>query len=165
MAGIPGAGGPPPKRSDQRRRTNKPAAGDPVKAPTPGQVVVPEADPDWHPIATRWFCSLGTSGQSAFYTSSDWETAYVIAESMSREFAPQPLVVGSGSNATVEMHKMPPKAASLAAWLKGMSDLLVTEGARRRAAIELERTPTAGAKEAAGVSSLDAWRTRIDGTG
>jgi hypothetical protein len=158
-----GASGPPPKRSDQRRRANKPVQPV-VKAPGK-PAVQPASDPDWHPIARMWFESLGESGQSVFYQSSDWLSAYAIAESMSREFAPQPMVVGSGPAAHVEMVTLPPKAASLAAWLKGMSGLLVLEGDRRRVQLELERTPVVGKQEAASVSSLDSWRTRIDGTG
>ena len=45
-----------------------------------------------HPAARRWFESLAESGQSAFYEPSDWATAYVLAETMSRELRPR--VVG-----------------------------------------------------------------------
>lgn len=134
MAGVKGAGGPPPKRSDQRRRTNKPAK-EPTKAKGAARVPVPRADPKWHPVAKRFFNSLGRSGQAIFYEPSDWAAAYVLAESMSRELAHQPVVVGE----RVEMHAVPPKAASVAAWLKGMTALLATEGDRRRAALELQR--------------------------
>lgn len=157
MAGVPGAGGPPPKRSDQRRRTNETAH--PVVQVPAGEVVIPAPDENWHPIALRWFESLKISGQSVFYASADWTAAYALAESMSREFKPQPLVVGTGKDATVEMYEMPPKAASLAAWLKGFSDLLVTEGSRRRVGLELVRVPT---EEASGdVSWIDDARQRL----
>lgn len=128
-----------------------------------GEVVVPEADPEWHDIARRWFEALARSGQSRWYTSSDWMTAYAVAESMSREFSPQPMVVGSGKDVTVEMHKLPPKAASLAAWLKACSGLLVLEGDRRRVAIELQRDDSE--EEAPDVSWIDDARRRLRGSG
>ena len=154
-----GERGPVPKRESQRRRTNKPERPT-VHAATSSSVTVPDADPNWHPVALRWFESLAQSGQSAFYTASDWATAFVVAESMSRELKPQPLVVGRGEDATVEMVSMPPKGASLAAWLKAMSSLMVTEGDRRRAGLELDRA--VGGEEATGdVSELDEYRQRL----
>jgi hypothetical protein len=122
---------------------------------------VPASDPDWHDIARRWFESLAGSGQSAFYVESDWLTAYAVAESMSREFKPQPIVLGKGDDATVEMHELPPKAASLTAWLKGASMLLATEGDRRRVGLELVRTPEEG--DDSDVSHLDDARSRLRG--
>ena len=74
--------GVPPKRSDQRRRANTPAAGEPVKAPAGPVVEGIVADPSWHPIMRRWFESLAESGQSAFYEASDWATAAVVAVSL-----------------------------------------------------------------------------------
>ena len=136
--------GPPPKRDANRRRRNDPAGG-PATTAAGGERVTPEWNPDWHPVAARWFGSLAASGQSVFYESSDWATAYVIAESMSLEFL-------SGE---------PPKAASLAAWLKGMSSLMVTEGDRRRVRLELERPQSEGGDGEASVSELDAYRERI----
>ncbi len=161
MPGVPGRGGVPPKRSDQRRRANTPATGEPIKAPAGEVPEIPEPDEGWHPIALRWYQSLGRSGQSAFYEESDWLTAYTIAESMSREFGEQPLVVGTGKDATVEMHLLPPKAASLAAWLKGMAGLMVTEGDRRRSGLELQRPQPATGEEDGDVSELDEYRDRL----
>jgi hypothetical protein len=165
MPGVKGAGGPPPKRSDQRRRRNTPAGGAPTKAAKGKQAVMPAADSSWHPVARQWYESLAGSGQGAFYEQSDWATAYVLAESMSREFSPQPVVDKDGN---VTMVSFPPKGASLAAWLRGMTSLLATEGDRRRAALELGKKPGAAdepSDEGGTVSSLDAWRARTDGTG
>ena len=200
-----GARGPIPKRSDQRRRRNKPDR-EVVKAPkgkpkvacpvcskqySPGggmashmRAAHPEvdtspkpepdvpvfegrepADPKWHHVATVWYESLLTSGQNVFYEPSDWALAFVIAESISRELNPHQVVVTSpdGENSIEEVSK-PPKGASLAAWLKGMSALLVAEGDRRRLQIELT-TATAASEETGSVSSLAAWKRRVDGTG
>lgn len=135
--------GPPPKRTDQRRRRNKPEGVQVTKAKGAHLVTPPAANRQWHPVAKRWFDSLKTSGQSAFYEDSDWATAYLIAESMSRE-----LHTGE-----------PPSGASLAAWLKAMGSLLVTEGDRRRARLELER-PTAE-EVPADVDDLAEYRARL----
>lgn len=151
--------GPIPKRTTQRRRKNKPEV--PAKKSVGARTVPrPRADPKWHPVAKRWFNSLGPSGQSAFYEPSDWATAYAVAEAMSRELNPQPMVVGQGEHAHVEMVLLPPKGASLAAWLKAMTSLMVTEGDRRRARLELER-PAAGGEVTANVSELDEFRRRL----
>src|SRR5687768_3517911 len=131
--------GPAPKRAEQRRRTATPKAGEPRKAKGAAKVVMPPADNDWHPIARAWYLSLGDSGQSQFYEPSDWQTAYVVAESMSREFNPQPVVIGRGEDAHIEMISKPPTGSAQMAWLKAMSTLLVMEGDRRRVALELQR--------------------------
>ncbi len=161
MSGVPGAGGPPPKRSDQRRRANTPAAGEPTHAPGAEDVVAPDPDPEWHPIASRWFVSLGESGQSTFYEPSDWATAAFLAESMSRELKPQPVVSKEGD---VTMVTFPPKAASMAAWLKGATALMATEGDRRRLAVELQRGPVVD-EEAGHVEHLTDARLRLAGAG
>lgn len=164
MAGVKGSGGPPPKRSDQRRRANAPARGEPTKAAGAKKVTRPRVDPKWHPVAKRWFESLAGSGQAQFYEPSDWATAYLLAESISRELHPQPIVVGKGADAEVQMVTLPPKGTALAAWLKGMTALMVTEGDRRRAALELQR-PAAGEADDGKVSHLDDARRRLRESG
>lgn len=113
------ARGPVPKRSDQRRRQN---IGDPITSIASAPVVeVPAADESWHPIARRWFESLGKSGQAVFYQPSDWAHAEFVAEAMSRN------LVGEKFSAVL-----------FASVLSGMTDLLTTEGSRRRARLEIE---------------------------
>ncbi len=160
-----GGRGPVPKRSDQRRRRNAPAQ--PLtKAPAgePGAAGRPVADHRWHPIAKEWYESLARSGQSRWYEPSDWATAFLIAESISRDLKPQ--VVGAHpETGEPVMAVIPLKGASLAAYLKAMTALLVTEGDRRRAAVELQKTK-AGDPEAereAGVAQLDEFRRRLTG--
>ncbi len=140
-----GTRGPVPKRSDQRRRTNAPAV--PVTAATGNGSVAPDADPSWHPVALAWFGSLARSGQASFYEPSDWAVAVLIAESMSRDLLPQ--VVGVTDSGEVVKSDIPLKGASLSAYLRAMSVLLVTEGDRRRLSVELSR---------AGVADPDAER-------
>ena len=153
-----GTRGPAPKRSDRKLGHTSKAdkAGMHVsKADGAPAVDVPEADPEWHPVAKLWFSSLAESGQSKFYEPSDWATAYVLAESISRELHPQGVVF---QGEVVSYEPMAPKAGAISAWLKGMSDLMVTEGARRRAAIELQRPQPADEAQPADVTSLASWK-------
>lgn len=115
--------GPVPKRSDQRRRKNKTEGPEPVKAPTAIEPpAIPEPDSAWHPIARDWFVSLGKSGQHAFYEPSDWTTARYVAEAMSKN---------------LNQYKF--SSMLFAAVMAASTELLTTEGARRRLRVELER--------------------------
>lgn len=172
MPGVKGAGGPPPKRSSQRRRRNVPEGPEVTHAPgaSSKKRARPPANSHWHPVARSWYSSLADSGQAVFYEPSDWAVAYLLAESISREMEPQPLLDGSGKPVTDSkgapvLIKRPPKASALSAWWKAMADLMVTEGARRRLRLELDVPAPGGAEEGGSVSSLDAWRSRTDGTG
>lgn len=121
MPGVPGAGGPIPKRSSQRRRVNKPETPT-SEAPGAVEVPIPSADEVWHPLARDWFGSLTKSGQAAFYEPSDWAQARVLAHLLS-----------------VQLWSAKPSAMMIAAWQSGATELLTTEGARRRMRIELAR--------------------------
>jgi len=118
---MPGDG-PLPKRSEERRRRNKPEV--PVITAPSGAAdrPAPEPDPSWAPMAQEWFRSLGQSGQSRFYEESDWLTARYVAEAMSRN---------------LEQSRF--SAQLFASVMAAMTELLTTEGARRRARIELEK--------------------------
>lgn len=123
--------GPVPKRSDQRRRRNK---VDTTQAITEFEADIPEADEDWHPVATQWYLSLQKSGQRIFYENSDWTQAFYVAEAMSRSLRTSRI---SGQ--------------LFSAVISACSELLTTEGARRRARIELERAKADGDSTAADV--------------
>jgi hypothetical protein len=71
--------------------------------------------------------SLAESGQSQFYEPSDWAVARYVAEVMSRNLAD-----GNMS------------AVMFAAVMSAMTELLTTEGARRRARLELGTEATGG---------------------
>lgn len=43
-------------------------------------IVIPEANPQWLPVARSWYNSLKLSGQSDFYEASDWATAVCAAQ-------------------------------------------------------------------------------------
>lgn len=148
--------GPVPKKDGQRRRRTEPAKGPATVAPGK-PVTMPPPDPAWYPPMARWYESLAASGQSEFYASSDWMTAWVAADSMSRELLPQPLVVDK----EIRMVSLPPKAATFAAWLKACSALMATEGDRRRLRLELTASKPA-VKEGSGVpGSVTDLRSRL----
>jgi hypothetical protein len=158
-----GARGPVPKRSDQRRRRNAPEVPIEQAPAAPGGVEVPPAHDRWHPIARDWYESLARSGQSAFYEPSDWATAVLIAESISRDLKPQVVGVHPETGEPV-MAAIPLKGASLAAYLKAMTALLVTEGDRRRAAVELQRVrQDPDAEREAGIAQLADYANRLTG--
>lgn len=156
-----GERGPIPKRSDQRRRTNAPHIPI-VTAPAQGTFSVPDADPTWHPIARSWFTSLGESGQSAFYEPSDWATAFLIAESMSRDLMPQVVGIAPLTGEVVES-TIPLKGASLSAYLRAMSVLLVTEGDRRRLSVELAFPDVADPDAKRAKATVTDLRSRLGG--
>lgn len=136
--------GPPPKRSEERRRRNKVAQPDRVIVA--GEVLVPDPDPDWHPIAADWYSSLAQSGQSEFYEPSDWAAARMVAEAMSRN-------LGQGLRFSGQLFSQ--------VW-SAMGDLLTTEGARRRFRVEVERQGAGTEPEAdPELALLDAYREAL----
>jgi hypothetical protein len=151
--------GPIPKRASQRRRTPDAGTAKITTAPGAAEVTVPTADPSWHRVAREWFDSLGESGQSVYYEPSDYAVAFIIAESMSRELKPQPILVGG----RISMRKVPPKAASITAWLHAMTGLLATEGDRRRVRLELERPTGSDDGPLGDVAHLEDIRARLRG--
>jgi hypothetical protein len=118
-------------------------------AQAPGAANVSRPDPGeyWAPAATRWYESLAESGQSYFYEPSDWAQAWVWAEMLSR----------------VLMQGDRPSAQLIMAWSAGATELLTTEGARRRMRMELERTKAVDEDEEAAVAALDDYRKRFLG--
>ncbi len=159
--------GPAPKRDAERRRRNPKVVetttvliDDLIKEP----VEIPEVPETWHPIARHWFESLARSGQAVFYEPSDWAAAMVIGETLSRELNPQYVAYTDKESGEViaEWITMPIKGASLAAILKGMTALMVTEGDRRRLSIELERKRATDEATAAlsGAASISAQRDK-----
>lgn len=148
MPGKPGSGGPVPKRSDQRRRrNNENGQRDVTTAPGAPEVVMPEANPEWHPAAAGWFLSLADSGQSVFYEPSDWWEAYFIAEAMSRN-------LNQGAKFS---------SVLFGSIVSAMGELLTSEGSRRRVRLELERSGQTDEDEDASVSELDSYRERLSG--
>lgn len=120
MSGVPGAGGPIPKRSSERRRTNSAPAE--TVTPPAAPVAAPDLPEGTHPLAREWYESLQVSGQAQYYEPSDWTQAKFVAATMTQFF------LMGGSNANM-----------FAAIQAAMRELLTTEGARRRVRLEVER--------------------------
>lgn len=139
---MPKGSGPPPKRSEERRRVNKPDT--PItRAPGAAVVTIPDPDPNWHHAARAWWDSLAESGQSKWYEPSDWQMAWITAELLSGQ-----LRIAKRSSVMISC-----------IW-EAMGKLLITEADRRRLRIELERgDPEKADKEAkAKVARMSAYR-------
>lgn len=141
-----GKRGPVGKRSDavMGHRTKAELAeraGD--QAPGAEVVEIPDADPEWHPIARDWYESLAVSGQHRFYEPSDWAVARYVAEGMSRHL--NSATFGAQMMATV-MH--------------AASELLSTEGSRRRLRLELQRSEPQQT-ESPGVTAIEDYKRRL----
>ena len=141
-----GPRGPVPKKEGERRRRNKTTeAGDTIEVTKinldeliAGEVEIPAPDPGWHPIAAMFYDSLQRSGQAIWLEPSDWATAYILTESLSRDLKPQFVGINEETGEPILM-TIPLKGSSLSSYLKALSSLLATEGDRRRLRIELER--------------------------
>lgn len=136
-----GVRGPIPAREQElaRPRERKGADIAPVTRGVLMPVKIPTADKDWHPIAKRFWKSLKTSGQSAYYQDSDWAFAYSLCDDLSMYKKPQ--VARDGT----EYYKRSPEM--LKAILSAMASLMVTEGDRRRVRLELHE-PDDGTNDA-----------------
>jgi hypothetical protein len=97
------------------------------------------------PDGPRLVRVAGESGQARWYQPSDWQTARVWAELLSRQLA-------SGR----------PSAQMVAAWQQAATELLTTEGARRRARIELE-APAVDEDEVAADAAMVTYLAAVKG--
>ena len=134
--------GPVGKRSEERQRKNAPdipLVKVDVANVLQASVVMPEPNEKWHPVAERWYRSLSESAQCIFFEPSDWAVAYMTAESISRDMKPQVVGINEETGEPV-LAKVPLKGASLSAYTKIFGALLMTEGDRRRASVEITRT-------------------------
>ncbi|RLK54441.1 hypothetical protein [Actinokineospora cianjurensis] len=97
------------------------------RVPAVGLVDVPGLGiPDAHPMIIDFYASLAASAQSKYYEPSDWQFARFTLTFADR------LVKSSK-----------PSAQLLTAVNSALTDLLVSEGARRRVRLEIEREQTA----------------------
>ena len=117
-----GVRGPIPNREEDLARPRERKGGD-VQEVTKGEALptkVPHADSEWHPIARKLWDGVKASGQTAFYQQSDWAVLYSLCDDLSQ-------------------YKKSSKRSSQMAQViySALGNLLVTEGDRRRARIEL----------------------------
>jgi len=139
-----GTRGPVPKRSESRQRRNTPKESI-TQADGAEEVTIPDADPDWHPIARQLWDSLAASGQSKFYEPSDWALAYSMMDDLSHY-----------------KHMTKRSGQMLASIMAALSSLLLTEGDRRRVQLELAR-PTQEQLDSPGVTEMNKWRESLSG--
>lgn len=124
-----GTRGPIPKHSDERIRRNKDEGqGQVEKVTAIGAVEVPELGiDDPHPMIRDFYESLKESAQAQYYEPSDWQFAR-----FTMHFANK--LVCSGK----------PSSQMLAAVNAALTNLLVSEGDRRRVRMEVEREEAKG---------------------
>lgn len=141
-----GSRGPVPKRSEDRKRRNKNEGTQPVKVEVPVDVRVSpfvEANPEWCGTVSGLWESLSVSGQARFYEPSDWAFARLILDELDE------YVRAERKNGQI-----------LASLLSGLGSLLVSEGDRRRAGIELSHAASASTGSSR-VESMEKWKSRV----
>ncbi len=114
-----------------------------TRAPGAADVKQPRGDGDWHPIVKKLWKAMGESGQSQFYEPSDWAVAYSVMDDLS-DYKRQ----GKRSPAMLQVI------------MSSLSNLLVTEGDRRRVQIELSR-PGAASAAVDKTIKMDEWRRKL----
>ena len=145
-----GSRGPIPKRSGQGHRitqAKKAKAGVKRVRVKDGVVKPPTADPEWHPIAKALWQAVKDSKYTIYYEPSDWILLYDACDELS-----------AYKNAKQ-------RSAMMRAALNNLlSGLLLTEGDRRRARIEIDRDTAAEPEESAGIVAMrDFLRKRASG--
>lgn len=136
-----GSRGPIPKRSGQGHRitqAKKVKAGVKRVRVKDGVIKPPTADPEWHPIAKALWQAVKDSKYTIYYEPSDWILLFDACDEIS-------VYKYGGMNRSAVMR------ASLNQMLSG---LLLTEGDRRRARIEIERDTSAEPEESAGIVAM-----------
>jgi hypothetical protein len=126
-----GERGPAPKRSDQRRRTNKPAT--PVVKPPGAAAKAPELGLEGiHPLALAVYEALKDSTESRYFTPAVWQRARVNTYVLSKLL--------ESSRMSSQMY-----AAVQADW----KDLLLSPAEQRRLGIEVQAAEVDEDEEAA----------------
>lgn len=132
----------PPKRSDQRRRQNKPRIPvEKVQGAAPAPPDLGLDDP--HPLSLSLFEALKHSPESAYLTAAGWQRARISAKVLSD-------LLNSG-RVTAGMYE-----AIQADW----KALLIDAGELRRLGIEVQRATQVDAEEESAVAALDEYRGR-----
>lgn len=119
--------GPVPKRQEDRIRRNKPEI--PIDTVVvEGEVAVPDLNiPNAHSMVVDLYNSLADSGQSRFYEPSDWQVARLLC------------LILDDFLKRMESSNKAPSSQMLMAIQSLLTDLMTTEGARRRLRMEIER--------------------------
>lgn len=129
-----GARGPVPKRDEERVRRNIPE--DPtVTVKMPGAVTVPDLGDvshlgETHPIVVEMYDSMRESASVKYFEPTDWQFARLTLYTLNQELI------------SAQHNGRPVGAMKLTAINQMLSALLLTEGDRRRARLEIERAPS-----------------------
>jgi hypothetical protein len=107
-----------------------------------GDIPIPNADPEWMPLARSWFNSLKLSGQSDFYEASDWATAVAAAKAY-------------------DIFLRTYNASILASFVRLSERLGATITDRKRSRIELDDPEPADADEDAADEAVQGWQSRL----
>lgn len=138
-----GRRGPLPKRTDEpQHRSNEAKKSDVKKALIAGDVMRPEPDPDWHPIARMLWDAACDSPQNRWYEATDWAVLFSLCDDVS--------YFKRGAKRSGQM---------LATINSMMLSLMLTEGDRRRIGVEIQRASEEQLKSP-GVEALEDWAKR-----
>lgn len=139
--------GPIPKRSEQRRRVNKVEGLERTHVPQERRgPELPMSVHDPHPLAYAWYESLRDSGQAYYYEPSDWAQAAVWTHLLSEQ-----------------LKQIKPSAMMVQAWSNAATELLTTEGTRRRLRLELLKGADGDEDDDAAVLAIDEYQKRLGG--
>jgi hypothetical protein len=145
-----GERGPAPRRDAERRRRNKPEGGPADKitqevldalpfevdyTPEP-----PDVSADWHVLVKQFWDDMQTDPARKWMTSGDWAALALVCEAFSRELVDQP-VFDKETGEITERIPVAPKSATIAAFLKMLEHVGVTESARLRLRKEVSLFP------------------------
>jgi len=129
--------GPAPKRSDQRRRRNKPTM--PISKVEGAALSQPVLGLEVHPLVADWYAALADGPEAQFYTPAMWQRARIVARMLDG-------VITAGR----------PSSQMYAALQSDMKSLLVDAGELRRLGIEVQAAEPA----AQGDNVID-WAARV----
>lgn len=152
-----GTRGPIGKRDEERVRRNTPDS--PTESVSMiGPVEVPELGDishqgETHPLVTDMYESIKESAAVKFYEPTDWQFARLTLYTLNQELI------------AAKHQGKPVGAMKLTAINQMLSSLLLTEGERRRARLEVERTSADNGGSAQVVSMTDALKQRLAAAG
>ena len=144
--------GPVPARSTALSRERDIERGDrgPITKGEMQPVEIPEPDPNWHPTAKMIYESYSKSGQSFWAQQTDWAMLWFTCSEISNYLTPAmimekdektrrlvPKTDELGNIMFYPQHKL--SAVMFAEINRALSELMFSEGARRRVRIELEQ--------------------------
>lgn len=149
--------GPIPKRDEERIRRNIPD-NQIDKISAIGAVEIPELGDvshlgETHPLITEMYESIKQSASVKYYEPTDWQFARLTLHTLNAE------LIYARNNGR------PVGAMKLSAINQMLSALLLTEGDRRRARIEIERAPAESAGRVLDVTDMLKQRLASGGRG